>query len=110
MQTDEIKVSSDDNTMSVSDRPFCHRLFKYPFRQRPLGASGTHLEYNPFFFFFFFQALQPRSDTERPMSHPPQTVWGRQTTAAVVRTHARIAWPKQPGQPVSARLQSEQLG
>lgn len=28
MQTDEINVSSDDNTMSFSDRKFCHRLLK----------------------------------------------------------------------------------
>lgn len=107
MQTDEINVSSDDNTMSLSDRQFCHRLLKSPFRQRRLRTSATHLEHNP----FFFQALQPGSDTYSEPCHTPcKTVWGRQTTAAVICTHAWIAWPKQPGQPVLAWLQCKRLG
>lgn len=86
MQTDEINVSSDDNTMSLSDRQFCHRLLKSPFRQRRLRTSATHLEHNP----FFFQAPQPGSDTYSEPCHTPSQDSLGQTNNSSSHLHTRM--------------------
>lgn len=103
-------VSSDDSTMSFSNRQFCHRLLKQSFSQRQLRTSGTHLEYN----LFFFQALQARSDTCSNRGHTPRRQSGadkqeRQSSAHTHGSHGQSS-KQQPAQSVSACLQCKQLG